>query len=98
MQVYAVARMCARNEAAVAIHLAIALAVRATGLPEGGHLRKRHRVLAEHNDLFIDLKPRYLVLLKEDVTRLLLLRSVKNAVDVLLHGSGGVRGKNNSVI
>jgi hypothetical protein len=31
------------------------------------------------------VKPRYLVLLEEDVTRLLLLRGVENAVDVLRH-------------
>jgi len=37
--------------------------------------------------LFIDLKPWHLVLLKEDVARLLLLRGVENAVDVLRHGS-----------
>ena len=36
--------------------------------------------------MFVDLKPRYLVLLKEDVARLPLLRGVKNAVDFLLHG------------
>src|SRR4029077_4752667 len=78
--------MRARDEAAVAIHVAVALHVRATGLPERGHLRERDRLLAEHNDLFIDLKPRYLVLLKEDVTCLLLLCCVENAVDVLRHG------------
>ena len=49
--------------------------------------RERQGFVAEHNDLFIDLKPRHLVLLKEDVARLLLLRGVKNAVDVLRHGS-----------
>jgi hypothetical protein len=37
--------------------------------------------------LFIYFQPRYLVLLKEDVARLLLLRGVENAVDVLRHGS-----------
>src|SRR6266513_4029200 len=87
VQVYAVARMCARDEAAVAIHVTVALRIRAAGLPEGGQLRERERFLAEHNDLFIDLKPRHLVLLKEDVARLLLLRGVENAVDVLRHGS-----------
>ena len=68
------------------IHVAVALRVRAAGLPEGGHLRERHGFLAEHADLFIDLKPRYLALLKEYVARLLLLCGVENAVDVLLHG------------
>jgi len=48
---------------------------------------ERHGFLAEYDDLFIDLKPRYLVLLKEDVARLLLFRGVKNAIDALLHGS-----------
>ena len=86
VQAHAVARMRARDEAGVAIHVAVALRVRAAGLPEGGHVRERHGFFAEHNDLFIDLKPRYLVLLKEDVARLLLLRGVENAVDVLLHG------------
>ena len=38
------------------------------------------------DDLFIDFKPRYLVLLKENIARLLLLRGVENAVDVLRHG------------
>src|SRR5438093_8959200 len=91
--------MCARDEAAVAIHVAVAWRVRAAGLPEGGQLRERERFLAEHNDLFIDLKPRYLVLLKKDVARLLLLRGVENAVDVLRHGSSAtsttarIRGK-----
>ena len=85
VQVHAVARMRARDEAAVAIH--VALRVRAAGLPECGHVRERQGFLAEHDDLFIDLKPRYLVLLKEDVARLLLLRGVENAVDVLRHGS-----------
>jgi hypothetical protein len=79
--------MRARDEAAVAIHVAVALRIRAAGLPEGGQLRERERFLAEHNDLFIDLKPWHLVLLKKDVARLLLLRGVENAVDVLRHGS-----------
>src|SRR5436190_1963127 len=87
VQVHAVARMRARDEAAVAVHVAVALRVRAAGLPECGHVRERHGFLTEHDDLFVDLKPRYLVLLKEDVARLLLLRGVENAVDVLLHGS-----------
>src|SRR5256886_15392946 len=91
--------MRARDEAAVAIHVAVTLRVRAAGLPEGGQLRERERFLAEHNDLFIDLKPRHLVLLKEDVARLLLLRGVENAVDVLRHGCSAtsitarIRGK-----
>src|SRR6266480_1839209 len=76
-----------REEAGVAIHIAVTLPVRAARLPECGHLRERHGFLAEHNDLFIDLKPGYLVLLKEDIARLLLLRGVENAVDVLRHGS-----------
>src|SRR5437762_415324 len=79
--------MRARDEAGVAIHVAVALRVRAASLPERRHLRERHGFLAEHDDLFIDLKPRYLVLLKEDVARLPLLRGVENAVDVLGHGS-----------
>ena len=87
VQAHAVARMRARDEAAVAIHVAVALRVRAAGLPEGGDVRERQGFFPEHNDLFIDLKPRYLVLLKEDVARLLLLRGVENAVDVLRHGS-----------
>src|SRR6266550_4391629 len=77
--------MRARDEAAVAIH--VALRVRAAALPEGGHVRERQGFSAEDNDLFIDLKPRYLALLKEDVARLLLLRGVENAVDVLRNGS-----------
>src|SRR5207249_2675377 len=99
VQVHAVARMRARDEAAVAIHVAVTLRVRAAGLPEGGQLRERERFLAEHNDLFIDLKPWHLVLLKEDVARLLLLRGVENAVDVLRHGCSAtsitarIRGK-----
>src|SRR5438309_4848746 len=79
--------MRARDEAGVAIPVAVALRVRAARLPECGHVRERHGFLAEDDDLFIDLKPRYLVLLKEDVARLLLLRGVENAVDVLRHGS-----------
>src|SRR5882757_8804975 len=86
VQAHAVARMRARDEAGVAIHVAIALSVRAAGLPEGGYVRERQRFVPEDNDLFINLKSRYLVLLKEDVTRLLLFRRVENAVDVLLHG------------
>ena len=49
VQVYAVARMRARDEAAVAIHVAVALRVRAAGLPEVGHLRERHGFFAEHD-------------------------------------------------
>ena len=87
VQAHAVARMRARDEAGVAIPVAVALRVRAARLPERGHVRERHGFLAEDDDLFIDLQPRYLVLLKEDVARLLLLRGVENAVDVLRHGS-----------
>ena len=87
VQAHAVARMRAGDEAAVAIHVAVALRVPAAGLPEGGDVRERQGFFPEHNDLFIDLKPWYLVLLKEDVARLLLLRGVENAVDVLRHGS-----------
>ena len=87
VQAHAVARMRARDEAGVAIPVAVALRVRAARLPECGHVRERHGFFAEHDDLFIDLKPRYLVLLKEDVARLLLLRGVENAVEFLLHGS-----------
>ena len=87
MQAHAVARMRAGDEAAVAIHVAVALRVPAAGLPEGGDVRERQGFFPEHNDLFVDLKPRYLVLLKEDVARFLLLRGVENAVDVLRHGS-----------
>src|SRR4029434_1340823 len=87
VQVHAVTRMRARDEAAVAIHVAVALRVRAAGLPECSQLRERHGFLAEHDDLFINLKPRYLVLLKEDIARLLLLRGVENAIDALRHGS-----------
>src|SRR6266446_203076 len=61
MQAHAVARMRARDEASVAIHVAVALRVRAAGLPEGGNVRDRQRLVAEHTDLFIDLKPRHLV-------------------------------------
>ena len=86
VQAYAVARMRARDEAGVAIHVAIALSVRAASLPEGGYVRERQGFVPEHDDLFINLKPRYLVLLKEDVARLLLFRGVENAFDVLLHG------------
>ena len=86
VQAHAVARMRARDEAGVAIHVAIALSVRAASLPEGGYVRERQGFVPEHDDLFINLKPRYLVLLKEDVARLLLLRGVENAFDVLLHG------------
>jgi len=98
VQAHAVARMRARDEAGVAIHVAVGLRVRTAGLPEGCHLRERHGFFAEHNDLFIDLKPRYLVLLKEDVTRLLLFRGVENAIDILLHASRNfyharIRGK-----
>jgi hypothetical protein len=90
--------MRARDEAAVAIHVAVALRVRAAGLPQGGDVRERQGFFVEHNDLFIDLKTRYLVLLEEDVARLLLLRGVENAVDVLLHASqlllcARIRGK-----
>src|SRR5262249_9764335 len=87
MQAHAIARMRARDEAAVAIDVAVALRIRAAGLPEGGDVRERQRFLAERTNLFIDLKPRYLVLLKEDVARFLLLRSVENGVDFLLHAS-----------
>src|SRR4030095_15133049 len=79
--------MRARYEAAVPIHVAIALRVRAAGLPECSQLRERHGFLAEQNDLFVNLKPRHFVLLKEDIARLLLLRGVENAVDILRHGS-----------
>ena len=89
MEVYSVPRMRARNEPAITIHLAVALRVRTTCLPKGRHLPKRHGFVAKHNDLFINLKPWYLALLKENVTRLPLLSGVENTVDVLLHGSGG---------
>src|SRR5205807_7280036 len=92
----AVARMRARDEAGVAIAVAVALRVRAAGLPERGQLRTRHGFVAKDADLFVDLKPRYLILLKEDVARLPLLRGVENAIDVLGHGSelllGGTYG------
>ena len=87
VQAHAVARMRARDEAAVAIHVAVALLVRAAGLPECGDVRKRQGFFVEHNDLFINLEPRYLVLLEKDVARLLLFRGVENAVDFLLHVS-----------
>src|SRR5262245_6045400 len=87
MQAHAVTRLCARDEAAVAIHIAVAFCVPAAGLPERGDVRERQRFFVEHTDLFVDLKPRCLVLLKEDVARLPLLRGVENAVDSLLHGS-----------
>src|SRR5206468_1137214 len=87
VQAHAVARTRPRNEAGVAIPVAVALRVRAARLPECGHVLKRHGFLAKDDDLFIDLKPRYLVLLKKDVARLLLLRGVENAIDVLRHGS-----------
>ena len=77
--------MGARDEAGIAIHHATVVRIRAAGLPEGGQLRARHGFVAEDADLFIDLKPRYLVLLKEDVARLPLLRCVKNAIEVLGH-------------
>src|SRR5256886_8137334 len=98
VQAHAVARMRARDEAGVAIPVVVALRVRAARLPECGHVRERHGFLAKDDDLFIDLKPRYLVLLKEDVARLLLLRGVENAVDVLRHDSRNfyhprIRGK-----
>src|SRR4029077_13967368 len=67
VQAHAVARMRPRNEAGVAIPVAVAFRVRAARLPECGHVRKRHGFLAKDDDLFIDLKPRYLVFLKEDV-------------------------------
>src|SRR5204863_1413064 len=71
VKAHAVTRMCARDEAAVAIHVAVALRVRAAGLPECGDVRERQAFVAEYDDLFIDLKPRYLVLLKEDIACLL---------------------------
>src|SRR5262249_10525103 len=73
-QVYAITRMCARDEAAVAIHVTVAIRVRTARLPEGRYVYERQRFFTEHNDLFIDLKPWYLVLLKKDVTRLLLFQ------------------------
>jgi hypothetical protein len=79
--------MSSRDEAAVAIHVTVAIRVRTARLPEGRYVYERQRFFTEHNDLFIDLEPGYLVLLKKDVTRLLLFRSVENAVDLLRHGS-----------
>src|SRR5215472_18978593 len=79
--------MCARDESPVAIHITVAVRVRTARLPEGRYVYERQRFFTEHNDLFIDLKPGYLVLLKKDVTRLLLFRSVENAVDLLRHCS-----------
>ena len=87
VQVHAIARMCARDETAVAIHVTVAIRIRTARLPKGCYVYERQRFLTKHNDLFIDLKPWYLVLLKKDVTRLLLFRSVENAVDLLRHGS-----------
>ena len=46
VKVHAVARMRARDEAAVTIH--VALCVRAAGLPECSHLCGRQRFVAEH--------------------------------------------------
>jgi hypothetical protein len=77
--------MRARDEAGVAIHVTTVLRVPAAGLPEGSNICERQRFVAEHTNLFINLKPRYLVLLKENVARLPLLRCVKNAIDVLGH-------------
>ena len=85
VQAHAVARFRARDEAGVAIPLAVVLRVRAARLPECGQLRARHWFVAEDADLFVDLKPRHLVLLKKDVARVPLLRCVKNAIDVLGH-------------
>src|SRR5436190_3728051 len=85
VQAHAVPRMRARDEAGVAIHHATVVRIRAAGLPEGGQLRARHGFVAEDADLFVDLQPRYLVLLKEDVARRPLLRCVKNAIEVLGH-------------
>jgi hypothetical protein len=87
VQAHAVARMRARDEAGVAIHLAVVLRIGAARLPECGHVRARHGFLAMDDDLFIDFKARYLGLLKENIARLVLLRGVENAVDVLRHGS-----------
>src|SRR6476646_6288779 len=67
VKAHAVARMRAGYEAAVAIHVAVAFRVPAAGLPEGGDVRERQGFFPEHNDLFIDLEPWHLVLLKEDV-------------------------------
>src|SRR4029453_17528593 len=79
--------MRARDEAAVAIHVAVALRVRAAGLPEGGHVRERQGFVAQHSNLFIDLQPRYFILLEKDVARPLLLCGIENVVDVLRHDS-----------
>src|SRR5438046_6971675 len=87
VQAHAVARMRARDEAGVAISVAVALRVRAARLPECGQVPERQAFVAEYDDLFIDLKPRYLVLLKEDVARLLLLRGVEDAIDALMYVS-----------
>src|SRR5262249_7625817 len=87
VQVHAVTRLRARDEPAIAIHLAVPLRIPAAGLPQGGQLLERQGFLTEHDDLLIDLKPGYLVLLKEDVTRLLPFRGVENAVDILRHRS-----------
>src|SRR5689334_19267177 len=65
VQAHAVTRIRARDEAAVAIHVAVALHVRSTSLPERGNLRARHGFVAKDADLFVDLQPRYLILLKE---------------------------------
>src|ERR1044071_8521672 len=78
--------MCARDEAAIAIHVTVAIRIRTARLPQGRYVYERQRFFTNHNDLFIDLKPWYLVLLKKDVTGLLLFRSVENAVDLLRHG------------
>jgi len=61
VQVYAITRMCARDEAAVAIHVTVAIRVRTARLPEGRYVYERQRFFTKHNDLFIDLKPWYLV-------------------------------------
>src|SRR5262249_53246154 len=87
VQAHAVPRLSARDEATVAVHVAVALRVPAAGLPEGCDIRERQGFFVEHTDLFIDLKPRYLVLLEENVARLPLLRGVEDAVDSLLHAS-----------
>jgi len=85
VKVYAVARMGARDQAAVAIR--VTLGVGAAGLPKCGQVHERQGFVAEHDDLSIDLKPRHLVLLEEDIACLLLLRGVENAIDALRHGS-----------
>src|SRR4029077_12904128 len=96
MQAHAVTRMRAGDEAAVAIHVAVALRVPTAGLPEGGDVRERQGFFPEHNDLFVYLKPRYLVLLKEDVARFPLFCGVENAFDVLRHGSQLLPRRNRS--